>query len=599
MRISADEARLGRGAPHSGEQRGVPSTECAVGVQLVGASWSVASGKTERYPIDLLLVYLTASHHGLGQRLRLESIDKRLGGLPLRQTLRQLAIVAHLADHSLSDLDQRVELARMLIRPGRAQQRAVAMIQGGPYAAVSAQTSLILAERALLKCPDDAPPMSDTELGYRLGELLLALADHLGARSHGRRDELLLELVRLGLFYRLHGVGDWYATAFELFFDTMPSLVDDHEFVDVDALIHASIGLSLREYWSISAAIGIVAMGDRQVHIYPKQIGVVPQEQLDAWFGVQIQSIVNARDQAAHDLATGSPWALQTFFRRPIIADLTSEGGYPMRSQLLAMKATTLGLYYLVFDLLKAGGSDKHLAWSRFFGRAVEAYGKRLLRDLLPTTAAVSFPDGDREPGANQPPACDFYVDEGSAVIAGDFVHRALTLATQTTAAPKILEEELRKAVLEKVDQIEATLQERQPRSSRIFPIVVMSGPLPMTPSLDQKVDELLRQRERSFITVDTRCPRVLVLELYELRMVLLTAARNAVSVSEVLDAWQSSPLQANSFRDWLVCQARFSPGRALPGERWEELVAELFGEGSAFAEHVARAQNDSSSLLR
>lgn len=557
----------------------------------------MADSTTDRYPLDLLLVYLTASHHGLGQRLRLESIDKRLGRLPLRQTLRQLAIVAHLADRSVSDLEQRLGLARMLLRPGPAQQRAVAMIQREPCAVVSAQTALVLAERALLNCREDAPPLTDTELGYRLGELLLALADHLGARSQGRRDELLLELVRLGLFYRLHGLGDWYATAYELFFETVPLLSADREFVDIDVVLRTHIGLSLRDYWSISATIGIVAMGDRQVHTYPKQIGVVRPEQLDAWFDVQTQSIEEARERAMRDLDTGSPWALQTFFDRPILANLTSEGGYPMRSQLLAMKATPLGIYYLVFDLLRAAGGEKHLAWSRFFGRVVEEYGKRLLRELLVSPASIAFPDSDREPSANQRPACDFYVDEGAGVIAGDFVHRALTLATQTTAPPKVLEEELRKAVLEKVDQIAATLQDKNPGSGRIYPVVVVSGPLPMTPSLDAKIRELLRGTERKFIGADTRCQRVLVLELFELRMLLLTAARNAVNLSGVLDAWQSSPLQANSFRDWLTCQTGLRPGRALPGERWEVLVAELFGEGAAFAEHVALAQNGDSAL--
>ena len=70
---------------------------------------------------------------------------------------------------------------------------------------------------------------------------------------------------------------------------------------------------------------------------------------------------------------------------------------------------------------------------------------------------------------------------------------------------------------MEKVDQIEASLLIKNPTAQRLYPLIVMSGPLPMNPSLAAKLDELLASTSRTFIGADPRCSPVLVLELHEL----------------------------------------------------------------------------------
>lgn len=512
------------------------------------------------WPLDLLLVYITPSSDGVGQRLNIRTLDKRLSALPLRPVLRILASVAHRADRAISDKEERLALARDLLRPGRVRDRALSLIGSGPRSLVSSQEALVMAQRALLACPDQVEGPSDEQLGYELGELLIGLGDHLGARSRGDRDVLLLELVRLGLFYRLHGLGDWYATAYGVFFETIPTMTDDHEYVDVDQLLRSEIGLSLAHYWGLSATVGVVALGDKQLHTYPKQIGGLPHDVLERWFAVQTQTIIEARTRAQADLATGSPWALETFFLRPILSEVGPGGGYPMRSQFLALKATLIGMHYLVSSLLRTQDVERSLAWSRFFGRAIERYGRGLLDTLLNGRATVSFPDVERPAGSSTPPACDFYIDDGAAVVAGDFVHRSLTLVTQTTGPPAALDADLRLAVTTKADQIEATLCAKEPSAERLYPLIVMSGPLPMNPSLAVKIEELLAARSRRFVGTDERCSPVLVLELHELRMLLLTAAKNDLPVTAVIEAWQSSPLRANSIRDWLTTQSGCVP---------------------------------------
>jgi hypothetical protein len=543
------------------------------------------------WPIDLLLVYITPSSHAVGPRLTLQTIDRRLSGLSLRPVLRLLAIVAHQADRAIADRDERLALAKALLRPGPARERALALITSGPHAIVSSQTALVLALRALVSCPDEPRVVDDEELGYRLGELLVAIGDHLGTRTSG--DHLLLELVRVGLFYRLFGLGDWYSTAHGVFFETLPSMTHDHEYIDVDGLLQSELGLSLQDYWGLSAIVGIIALGDKHLHTYPKQIGGLPTDVLVRWFDVHTQTVADARVRAETDLATGSSWALGTFFSRPIVSDITDGAGYPMRSQFLALKGTLIGMHYLVSDLLRRNGDERSLAWSRFFGRAVERYGRDLLEKLLEQPETLSFPEAERPLGPEASPACDFYIDEGSAVVAGDFVHRALTLATQTTGSLASLERDLRVAVVEKVDQIEASLLIKNPTAQRLYPLIVMSGPLPMNPSLAAKLDELLASTSRTFIGTDPRCSPVLVLELHELRMLLLTAATNGVRVTDVIESWQSSPLRSNSFRDWLTTQSGLRKGVAQPGESWEAKVAAIFGKSAELDDVLETEHSD------
>ncbi len=532
---------------------------------------------TQRYrgPLDLLGIYLTPSESGLGQRLNLDTIDKELRRMPLRPVLRLLALTAFRADRSISEKRERVDLARALLPPGPPAERAVELIDHGAFL-VGSQHALALAVRALVHCPErTGVPVGD--LPRRLGKLLVALGDHLGAGKGQRTEELCLELVRLGLHYRLNGIFDWYATAEELFFDVIPSMTDDHEHIDVAGVIENKLGISISDYWGISAAIGIVVMSGEKLQTFPTSIAGLPDETMGQWSAALTQSVDEARDRARSDIASGSGWALGAFFSKPILAELAEDGDYVMRPQLLALKATLTGMYHLVFDLLRDRGGAQHLQWSRFFGRAVERYGRSRLTEALPAEVELSFPD-DRPASPDQPKACDALIAEGDALIAADFVHRILNVATQTTGTPAALAHDLLVAIVEKAEQMDVTLaQTATHHVDRLFPVVVMSGPLPMTPILQTRIAELVAAKSRQVIGSDPRCRPIAVLELHELNMLLATLTKNPVTVADVLDAWLNSPFGGNNFRDWLLTQDTIEPGTAEVGERWQERMRSVF----------------------
>lgn len=356
-------------------------------------------------------------------------------------------------------------------------------------------------------------------------------------------------------------------------------MASDHEYIDVGQVVLDRLGIPLDVYWATSAAVGIAVMGDRQLHVFPKQIGMLPPEVLERWFAIHTQSVGDARRLVAADLAVGSPWALTTFFAKPILQGVGDDGDYPIRPQLLALKATLVGMYYLVFDLLRAEVGDRHLQWSRVFGRCVESYGRRLFQTLLVRPETLRFPDEGRR-GPNDPKACDVLVDEGRSLIALDFVHRVLNLATQTSGTPADLERDLELGIVEKIDQVDVTLAAAlagRADVERVFPVIVMSGPLPMSPIAEAHIARLVAVGERRVVGADDRCRPVAVMELHELKMFLRTASENGVSPSDLLEAWLQSSLGANNFRDWLLCQSDVTPGRSQPGEDWEQLVFAIF----------------------
>lgn len=529
------------------------------------------------HPLDLASVYMTPAI-GFGQRLNPGTIDKELMRLPLRPVLQGCAVVAHLADTSIHNRAAQLELAEAMLPASVAERGLLALQQSRKLVPFSSQAAMSLALRALATCPDEGDPPPD--LDRRLGRLLLAMADHLGT-SLSDPDLLLLELTRLGLFYKLHGQFDWYATAASLFFETMPAMANHHEFVDVNDVTQRLAGMSIDKLWALNAAMGIYALGATKVPSFPLAVSgpSVDQELVDTWHRMNTMSIPEARVDAQRDLDSGAPWSLTTFFRRPIL-EIWPNAHHPIRTNLLAAKATTSGMFYLVFDLLREAGED-HMKWASFMGHAVEANGRMLLETMLPAGVEVTAPDQQAAGTGNAPKACDAVIHDGTDLVALDFVHHNLTLATQTAGSPKDLARDLRMAVVQKLEQVDTTLARELPargQARRIFPLIVSGAPMPMSPLAHNALQQMVKADKPQVIGNDERCLPFAVLELFELRMLLATCSHNQVSMGEVLNRWLTSPLGKINFRDWLVSQDELVPGRSPIGDQWMQRMHASLG---------------------
>jgi hypothetical protein len=311
--------------------------------------------------MSLTTFYLTPQL-GIGQRLRLETIDRRLAALPLRPVLYILAQVAALADSSINDRSKAADLVRGVF-PRPIVDRALAIVEGDrTVAPMSSQTVLNLANRALIHCPD-IDGVGEEGLTRDLGGLLLGLADHMSRGDHSERS-LQLELVRLELFFRLNDLSGWYEISNRLLFDVLPGMTADRDWVDVDAVVRSAYGLDMELFWALTAAYGVAAREDPTLFELPRPFakGAVSDEERARWAKVWLIDIDDARRLAVADLQTGSWWMFNAFFDHPLLK-LRAGSGVATRPAFLANKATPMGMFWVIRNAFVADGGT-HQQWA-------------------------------------------------------------------------------------------------------------------------------------------------------------------------------------------------------------------------------------------
>jgi hypothetical protein len=154
--------------------------------------------------------------------------------------------------------------------------------------------------------------------------------------------------------------------------------------------------------------------------------------------------------------------------------------------------------------------------------------------------------------------------------VAFEFVHRSLTKATQTAGAYRDLLRDLELTVLEKADQLDATLARglaagTLPSPDRIFPVIVTGASLPANPLLSKAVASALTARNPKVVGVDPRCRRLSLIDLFELRNLLDLARAQGTTIPSLLEAWVESTIPDLSLRNWLT-----TDGPGLPIDETE-----------------------------
>lgn len=525
-------------------------------------------------PLDLAQIYMTPQS-GFGQRRRLDTIDRKLTGLPIRPVLYALAQIASLADSSIGDRALQTELVNKLF-PTPLIHRALECLQQHAHVVpMSSQVVLTLATRSLIHCQpqnDMVGPPQD-RLTRQLGDLLLSLADHTSSDSVTDQ-HLQLELARLGLYFQLNDLSAWYDVAAELLFEVLPAMTQDRDFVDADQTISAVYGLDLELLWALTAAHGVVAREQPKGFELSETLpnSRVSPEQMASWRNVWSINLDDARRRAIDDAASSSWWSFTALYDRPIL-QLNENRWIAIRPAFLANKATPSGMFWAVRNAyVKIGG--EHGRWAQLFGRAIENLGRRYLSTYIPEAACLSNEEEIRSrwgPGR----ACDFVV-LGAAWIAIDFVHHQITRDTATTGDFNSLLLDIERAVTSKlVRQIDETLRRgletEQEQPDAIFPVVIVGSVFPINPILLGEVERQVAAKNPAVIGVDSRCRQPAILELHELSLLLEVSNATGESLPVLLESWLSSPLGGNSFRDWLVTDGRayLSALETVRSNRW------------------------------
>ena len=256
-----------------------------------------------------------------------------------------------------------------------------------------------------------------------------------------------------------------------------------------------------------------------------------------------------------------------------------------MRAAFLAMRARPAGMFWAIRHPF-VGSGGKHSRLARFFGKLVENHGHALAVRHLPDVDRLDEATMNQRWGPGQ--TCDLLLlcPEWVPV---EFVHRLITRASSATGNFDDLMRDVRVAVVEKLQQIDATLTralEREPTAPpAIYPIVVVGAPFPqdrlvLGPALDE-----LEAWGPQVIEVHPACRMPTVLDLAEYSTLLQTAAHLGVPITSLLDAWHSSGMVGDSFRQWLTTDgpAREIPGGGAISRRWNDVVRScIFRTGEA-----------------
>lgn len=532
-------------------------------------------------------VYVCPSE-GVGQALSVEGIDRRLEALPRDSTLWLLSAVAHWADSALpgrrASVEAQTKLARAILSDPLFR-RALPLLKRGA-AVTTAQAALCLAVRAIQRCPPGAVASQEdlVRLLKELGGLLLAIGDHLGVRT-GRRSDLTLESARSEIFYRVAGHAEWYAVAWALFFETLPAMRDHTGFIDPDFLLRPVLGMSLEEYWLLTAAFGMASAGLELPLRFKAPLDMgdpAVEERVTHWLPLMTVGEAEAKQQAARDEANGN-WSFTAFYSRPLLR-LDSGDTFPMRSRFLAEKATPQGVYWTIADEWRSQGR-KYEEWSGFFGLVVEQYAWTLLDEFLPDPSRV-WKEDTLAVRWGRGAVCDAVIDYGDAWIAMDFVHHPLTKATQVLGNFDDLVRDVELGVLKKFGQLESALQRgmavERPIPSRIFPIVIAGAGFPGNPLAGATVAELWSTEGPRFVEGsigllgrDGPVAKPVVIDLIELRAGLRSATAHGLRLLDLIAAWHETGPE-RSLRSWLATDGPTPPPEPQDSLWFQKVLATL-----------------------
>jgi len=527
---------------------------------------------------DLMGVYLTLSQD-FGASISIDEIRDHLRKNGVSDLLWLLAQIAHKADLSVPGRRREETQREMAINllPVRLVHRALDLVTKGPRSVTSTQLVLLLALHALDVGSIDVAPLNDiSSLVRGLGLCLLGLADSLPTTG-GRTEDLTLELTRNEMFYRLQsGILERWDESYQILFDVAPSMEDHPDFFDLDECVNSAFGMRLHDFWCITVAMGIYSAGLESPVKFPLTGSdlKVDEHQLGLWEEAWTIDLEEAREAAARDLAAGTGWAFTAFFERPILR-VDDETRFTPRSHFLVEKASPMGMFWLIDRARKINGIEDHQGWSRFFGKAIEERGQRIIAEHVgdPSRALDEEAIRNSWPPKSGQPTCDLLVIYPDAWLACDFVHRSPTRATLATGDYSDLIDDVQKAVVKKVMQIDGTLdrilasgQLRAPK--RILPVVVTGAAFPANPLVTKTIDALLEAKDTKVIRRLATCRRPIVIDIDELRWLTEAASSTAIIIPDLLDEWLTSPLGHSSLRNWLATDGRRY--LSFDRERWD-----------------------------
>lgn len=531
--------------------------------------------KRQTQPIDFVIPYLTAAEL-LGRKPTLAAIKGRLENTSFENCLLCISRVLAAVESDPQDMRLQANLALELVQGDLGRRMAgICVEKKRPWLT---RQGILAALKVCVRAASDRPGEERWEVGD-LGLSLLEINDLLGTVVDPPA-ALTLEVLQNTVFNHDDNLHSLIGRHHWLWQDLPARLKNSPDHVDVSATFESAFGIPLDQFvalgfWFLSHFTDAKeAQGGLQP--FSPKLGKSPLSRTDldrfiasisadrAWHKEQIE---------AEESGCGMAYSFTGFRKRPLIR--WSRGLLPSSLRFLA-ESFTSGVFFRIFNYLHARDEQAWKRWTRFYGKLIEAYARKLLDSMLGGPGVTSSHlmrrilwEEDLQALYPDRKVTDAVLVYPEAILPIEVVSSRPGVKTLVAGELSAFMADLEKVVFKKIRQIESIVEIglRTPgalggipgHSLAIRPVLVVGHAFPMMPGLAREIREGIRKDS------PMRDPRVSPLEILSLddleRLARYSSA--GVTIAEILARKQKSSLVDVSIANFLWSADLIEPGRS------------------------------------
>ncbi len=555
-------------------------------VPLVGPAFgSVTSGllvpeqmARPMQPGDMLATYVTGRElHG--KSIGLREVIARLREADLLSTLQACAGLLRSFDEATLHAERDKQIAAILAAPFRG--RAEEAITAG-RALVVPQSVMILVKLALRYCP--ATPKEAENADWIL-IALLAIQDELGTDTAGPEVQIP------GIIGDARAVAALVQTqAFSTRLDPVTLLAHAYlrwrelarrhggvaGFTDLAEAFESATAVPLDDFVSTGLAIWVMSQGTGTTILDVHDLRLrIPRPRVKAALRLLAASPTRIRHEICEDeRSLGMAWSFDAIRRFPVVR-LRGQRLLVISPRLVLERVFSLVRWDLEQNFERSGRRDLAVQTLSFWQLMCEQDGLEGLATMAPPTpwGRRFYRESDLRSAFStkrrQPKIADFAIEYPNAWIVGDVTSSTLSRDAVIGGSVDALEAGLSK-VIDKARQIESTIRELERDESRLtgvasqlgrrfVPVVIMAEGFPVNAATTALIQCRLTT---AGLLQEPRVGPLHILDIEELSMVEAMADEGR-TLLDLLTQHEEANFKALALRDYILIEARLTPGRA------------------------------------
>ncbi|WP_173066013.1 hypothetical protein [Phytohabitans houttuyneae] len=566
--------------PNEGQLYQAGTTVPAIGavVQTNTGLWVPQGSSVSPAPLDFARTYITLSEVTDGFDVSLDWLRSALNRIPIESAIQLVAVaMAKLRDPGRSDPAGDLDRESLPYFTEPTRSRVARKISDGSLIHAP-QLLMVLAKLALAGCPDEVDTKDFFETSRAI--LLLVLADNLKSsrmpttidQTVHLSNELVLELAANTNFNSTYREDSQLALFQRRWIEIPRESPSTYYSRPLDEVFAEATGMDLSDL--VSFAIGIWAScvaGNPVVH-YPTYFANFDwnEERLGTLITSVSMPIQEYREAIRREL-TEHPldWYFTTFARYPLVR--FGKHLVVLDPELVLKRCLGLPpMFHMQQKLEERGRHRESIAVKQAFDEYSEKYARQIFESLAGTLGVKRvYSDSDLKRAYKGLSVADVAVDYGDAWVVVEVTTSQAARNTINAVSVDGLERD-RKMVVHEASQIAATID--QLRQNRIaltgdqnvmqaifYPIIVLTEGFPANPL----VTSLMRQEIKAAgLLKEQDIAPLELMDLVELDMIEGVVETKGPALPRILDLKRESSFHADSVRNFLLGDRRFTPQR-------------------------------------